>query len=402
MMRSFRAPRGIPSPLGAATLLLLLLSATGEVAAQDLARVAPFRDIVWEDDQPRILVGEGWFDWLAIDGIPTDTLEAASRSRWADLWQKRVAEDLVEVMALLGHAPSSTVELTVRDSAGVRVLEQVPMTTVDRQAVVRARRAREGIPPPPTRFPPPPPLTRATALEDLAYLRRPCRHGARENPHRRRMGCETPGSSAARRSPCSSCGGAVGCSRASWHTRSGTPSRPWSSSVGTEFEADPESPTTRFPMKSLTSASVVVFALTFAASGPVVGQESTASEIINLNRRIMQQQIIERDSDLFDQSSLEEFIVVAPGGRIENKTEALGGVNAWDAASIDVRDEQVVIHGPTAVLVGRLEIDGVMRPVGTLPPMKFMAVFVETGGEWKLLARSLTPCFEMAIQNGFC
>lgn len=93
---------------------------------------------------------------------------------------------------------------------------------------------------------------------------------------------------------------------------------------------------------------------------------------------------------------------MAPGGRIENKAEAVGGVNSWNAESIEVRDEQVIFHDNTAVLVGRVQIDGVMRPVGTLPPMKFMAVFVQTGDGWKLLARSLTPCFELAIERGFC
>lgn len=155
-------------------------------------------------------------------------------------------------------------------------------------------------------------------------------------------------------------------------------------------------------MRSIRSVSLSVFALMVALSNPVAGQDSKASEIIDLNRRIMHQQIIERDPALFDETSLDGFLVVAPGGRVENKTEAMGGVNAWDASSIDVRDEQVIFHGNTAVLIGRLQIDGVMRPVGTLPPLKFMAVFVETGGQWKLLARSLTPCFQLAIEHGFC
>ena len=148
--------------------------------------------------------------------------------------------------------------------------------------------------------------------------------------------------------------------------------------------------------------SIGMFALIAVLPRPVAAQDSRAAEIIELNRRIMHQQIIERDAALFDESSLEQFHVVAPGGRIEDKTQAMGGVNAWDAEAIEVRDEQVIFHDDTAVLMGRLQIDGVMRPVGELPPMKFMAVFVKADGEWKLLARSLTPCFEMAIQRGFC
>jgi hypothetical protein len=51
-----------------------------------------------------------------------------------------------------------------------------------------------------------------------------------------------------------------------------------------------------------------------------------------LNRRIMHQQIIERDPALFEETSLEQFPVVAPGGRIENKMEAVGGVPSGSVA----------------------------------------------------------------------
>jgi hypothetical protein len=151
------------------------------------------------------------------------------------------------------------------------------------------------------------------------------------------------------------------------------------------------------------SIVVSVFALLVGATwNAAAAQESRASDIIELNRRIMHQQIIERDPGLFQERSLDQFLVVAPGGRIENKAEAVAGVSGWEVDSIEVRDEQVIFEGNTAVLVGRLQVNGVMRPVGSLPPMKFMAVFVETEHGWMLLARSQTPCFEIAIERGFC
>lgn len=139
-----------------------------------------------------------------------------------------------------------------------------------------------------------------------------------------------------------------------------------------------------------------------AVPGALSGQDARAAEIMELNRRILQEQIVARDATLFQEVALEQFRVVAPGGRIEDKAQATRGVNAWNARSVEVRDEEVLFHEGTAILLGRLQIDGEMNPVGTLPPMKFMAVFVETDEGWRLLARSLTPCFEMAIQNGFC
>lgn len=130
--------------------------------------------------------------------------------------------------------------------------------------------------------------------------------------------------------------------------------------------------------------------------------QDRVAEVVELNRRLLQQQIVERDPDLFNRIALDQFVVVAPGGRIENKAQSAAGVSAFDARGIELSDEQVVFSPGVAVLVGRLAIDGVMRPVGALPPMKFMAVFVEDAGGWRLLSRSLTPCFPIAIENGFC
>lgn len=136
-----------------------------DVAAQDFARVAPYRDVIWEDGQPRVLLDDRWYEWVAVEGIPVDSLESASRDRWGDLWDKRIAEDLVEVLALFDLDGRTVVDLTVRDSVGVQVRRDVPMTESNRASVLRARRARAGLPTAPA------PLTRATALQDLAILR---------------------------------------------------------------------------------------------------------------------------------------------------------------------------------------------------------------------------------------
>lgn len=154
----------------------------------------------------------------------------------------------------------------------------------------------------------------------------------------------------------------------------------------------------------------VNFALVITFSLLIIGITADAAEqtdpraqaIIELNSRIMHQQILARDPTLFQEVSLDQFLVVAPGGRVEDKAMAVAGVSVWDAAGIEVSEEQVIFEGNTAVLVGRLQIDGVMPPVGRLPPMKFMAVFIEKPDGWRLLSRSLTPCLPIAIEKGVC
>lgn len=140
-----------------------------------------------------------------------------------------------------------------------------------------------------------------------------------------------------------------------------------------------------------------------ARGGEAEVREQPPSDLLELNREILRRMIEERDPALLRDVALDPFLVVAPGGRVENLSQAVAGVESFSAdATIEISDERVVRHGETAVVIGKLVIDGEMRPVGRLPPMKFATVFVRAGDRWRLLARSLTPCFEIAIQHGFC
>lgn len=130
--------------------------------------------------------------------------------------------------------------------------------------------------------------------------------------------------------------------------------------------------------------------------------ESARHEVLRLNREIFAAMIRENDPALFLAHSQEDFLVIAPGGIIENREEAAAGARNFDAIAVSMSDEQVRIVGGTAVVIGRLEIDGEVRPLGRPGPARFMTVFVQQSSEWKLLARSVTPCARLAIERGRC
>lgn len=127
-----------------------------------------------------------------------------------------------------------------------------------------------------------------------------------------------------------------------------------------------------------------------------------AETIKQLNRDVVWALLVEQDTQPLEEIALDSFVVVAPGGRVENKSQAVAGVTSLDVSSIELSDEQVVFHEDTAVLVGKLEADGTMQPLGKLPPMKYMAVFVKADGDWRLLSRAMTPCAPVAIKHGVC
>lgn len=130
--------------------------------------------------------------------------------------------------------------------------------------------------------------------------------------------------------------------------------------------------------------------------------ESARHDVVHLNRQIFESMILQNDPALFLANSHEAFLVIAPGGIIENREAAAAGARNFNATAISLSGEQVRIVGGTAVVIGRLEIDGGVSPVGRPGPLRFMTVFVQHGSEWKLLARSLTPCAALAIERGRC
>lgn len=121
-----------------------------------------------------------------------------------------------------------------------------------------------------------------------------------------------------------------------------------------------------------------------------------------LNRDLFESAILRKDTTQWSALSLQQLLVVPPGGVLENRAQAFAGVRAFDVRALTVVTDIVVIHENTAVLVGRLTLDGEVRPLGRLGPLRFMTVFVRTNAGWKLLARSLTPCSERAVQTGRC
>lgn len=139
-----------------------------------------------------------------------------------------------------------------------------------------------------------------------------------------------------------------------------------------------------------------------ASPPPAAPTEAGTAALLALNRQIVETQILDKDAAVFLAHSAEDFRVLAPGGRIENRDSAAAGVVAWDAQAVTLSGEEVVYHGDTAILMGRLDIDGTMAPIGRWGPLKYMAVFQRTEDGWVQLSRAVTPCLPKAVEMGFC
>lgn len=124
-------------------LLAALVTFVAPAAAQEPPEpLAPFDAIRWS---PEVRVDGRWLALRSINGVPVDEISAFAQLAYGDRWQRRIGEDLVELLAAMGHPVEATVTLTVRDPISGKqwVLEDVPMTAANRSAVRAARLALE-------------------------------------------------------------------------------------------------------------------------------------------------------------------------------------------------------------------------------------------------------------------
>lgn len=107
-------------------------------------RLSPFAAVRWRESQPEVKIGQEWYKLVSLDDVRATEIVAFSQRTYADKWQKRFEEDLVELLTRMGHPPRETVKLVVQPltSSETRILDDVLMTEENRQAIKAAAEER--------------------------------------------------------------------------------------------------------------------------------------------------------------------------------------------------------------------------------------------------------------------
>lgn len=125
------------------TLLLLAIS----LFPGEHPSLAPFTAVRWEGETPVARIDGSWLVLVELNDTSLEQIVRFARREHGSKWQKRISEDLVELLADMGIEAGESVTLKVRepDSDQIRVLSDVPMTEKNRTAAWRfnLERARE-------------------------------------------------------------------------------------------------------------------------------------------------------------------------------------------------------------------------------------------------------------------
>lgn len=116
----------------------------GRVDDDDVPKLSPFTSVGFEEERVFVTYNGQTYEWLELDGIKVDEIVAAAKKYYGDLWQKRVSEDLVELLGKMGHEPGNEVKLRLVDQATKQelVVDKARMSKANRNAVRNGQDAR--------------------------------------------------------------------------------------------------------------------------------------------------------------------------------------------------------------------------------------------------------------------
>ena len=129
-------------------------------------------------------------------------------------------------------------------------------------------------------------------------------------------------------------------------------------------------------------------------AGEEIAKSETAAvaDILEVERCWVQ---AHRDLDLATLEEIldDEYLQIRSDGSLMGKPEALesyrSGKRTWDLARSD--DYRISIHGRTAILIGRWRGRGSNEGIPFDYTARFLSVYRNAGGRWKLLAEQSTP-----------
>jgi hypothetical protein len=119
-------------------------------------------------------------------------------------------------------------------------------------------------------------------------------------------------------------------------------------------------------------------------------QQSGAVEqtLIQLDRELMDA-AVRKDKTFFQQTALDRYVFVNPGGGVQERSAPADGPNM---ESIQTETVVVRVHGDTAVLTGKAMVKGKLANGTDISgPYTYMRVFVKQKGQWRLAAMSAVP-----------
>ena len=110
-------------------------------AGEPFPKLSPFTQVSCHDDNVVVVFSGKRYELISIDELPATQIFEFCQKTYAARWEKRFAEDLVEVMSGMGKEAGTIVSLVLKelDTNNLITVPDAPMTAENRRAVWESR-----------------------------------------------------------------------------------------------------------------------------------------------------------------------------------------------------------------------------------------------------------------------
>ena len=125
--------------------------------------------------------------------------------------------------------------------------------------------------------------------------------------------------------------------------------------------------------------------------GPeIVLLSDLAEELGPLTTQMQEDMLLRNDMTRYESVMSENYMVMIPGGRLENREEVIAGAVNFDVESVTFSDVETRTHGFTAVVTGVWTVSGRLRDIDMSGDYGFIATYEWFGNAWQLVSESVT------------
>jgi hypothetical protein len=145
---------------------------------------------------------------------------------------------------------------------------------------------------------------------------------------------------------------------------------------------------------------------TTPAQGTATNQELTTSAetleeyLTGLYSELMDAYILHHNTDLYAKHTTEDYFLVVEIGLIQDRELVLITVENIDFRSVIIENEEFLHHGDTVVLIGNKEMKGSIMGYTIDAKIRYMTVFVQEEGRWKMMSGSFSPVVHPSVLYG--
>jgi len=160
---------------------------------------------------------------------------------------------------------------------------------------------------------------------------------------------------------------------------------------------------------SILTHSIILITLSISTSlaqGTTTNPDLSASEktleeyLTGLYAELMEEYILHHNTDLYAKHTTEDYLLVVEIGLIEDRELVLTTVENLNFRSVIIENEKFLHHGDTVVLIGNKEMNGSIMGYTIDATIRYMSVFVQEEGRWKMLSGSFSPVVHPGVLYG--